>query len=43
MTTFLIKEDSSWADEFGLQGFKIVRANNKEEAIEKITDTFSEN
>ena len=38
MATFLIKEDSSWADEFGLQGFKLVKANNKEEAIEKVIE-----
>lgn len=36
MKTFLVKEDSDWADEFGLQGFKLITAGNKEEAIEKI-------
>ncbi len=34
MKTFLVKEDSDWADEFGLQGFKIIGANSEEEVIE---------
>lgn len=33
---YLVKEDSDWADEFGLQGFKIIGANSEEEVIEKV-------
>lgn len=33
---YLVKEDSNWADEFGLQGFKLVKADNEEEVIEQV-------
>jgi hypothetical protein len=30
MKKFLVKEDSCWADEFDLEGFKIIEAETKE-------------
>ncbi len=33
---FLVKETANWADEFDIEGFKIMEANNKEELEEKI-------
>ena len=33
---FLVKESGCWADEFNLEGFKVVEAENSEAAIDKV-------
>jgi hypothetical protein len=38
MKKYLVKESSDWADEFDIEGFKIIEAESEEKVEEKLID-----